>query len=301
MYRGSKTGMQLDVTAPATISTIQLFSNPHAGWIARWRVAALQRSFIAQGVTVLEGEHGSEALMIDTRAQHICCAGGDGTLRHVLAALIRSGRDISVSVYPTGTVNLVARECRYSIARTAFVQRVLKGNCHAYHYVGLLGDVPMASCASVGPDSYAVAAVSPALKRVIGRAAYIVAVCEFMIRWPRAKITLKSAEWEKECEAVYIAKGRYFAGSWSFAPTASMRSPQFEVIAFQDASRRTFFRFFWSMSRGLLVAQIPGAEEFRCTELAIASKVSAPLQSDGDIVGDLPLRLSLRVVPIKFA
>ena len=301
MYLGSKTGTQLDATPQAAISIVQLFSNPHAGWIARRRVAALQRRFMAKGITVLKGDHGSKPLMIDRRAQHICCAGGDGTLRHVLAALIESGREISVSVYPNGTVNLVAREIGYSITPAAFVQRVLNGEHREYQYVGLIGNVPMASCASVGPDSYAVAAVSPALKRVIGRAAYIVAVCGFLIRWPRVKIRLKSAERELVCEAVYIAKGRYFAGSWSFAPTAGMRLQNFEVLALQNASRRTFFRLCWSMLRKFPVGEIPGAEQFNCTELEITSEKPAPLQSDGDIVGYLPLRLGLRTVPIEFS
>ncbi|WP_242182793.1 diacylglycerol kinase family protein [Sphingomonas sp. CARO-RG-8B-R24-01] len=301
MYLGSTTGTQLDGTPQATISIVQLFSNPHAGWIARRRVAALRRRFMVEGITVLNGDHGSKPLMIDRRAQHICCAGGDGTLRHVLAALIESGREISVSVYPNGTVNLVAREIGYSIAPAAFVQRVLKGDHRGYHHVGLIGDVPMASCASVGPDSYAVAAVSLALKRLIGRAAYIVAVCGFLIRWPRVKITLKNAERELVCEAVYVAKGRYFAGSWSLAPTACMRSQTFEVIALQNASRRTFFRLCWSMLRRLPVGEIPGVEQFNCTELEITSEEPAPLQSDGDIVGYLPLRLALRLAPIEFS
>ncbi|MGY2733425.1 diacylglycerol/lipid kinase family protein [Sphingomonas sp. UYP23] len=296
-----KIGNQLNAKTRPAIDTVQLFANPTAGRAARRRVAALRCSFVARGIRVLDGEYGSEALQIDQRAQHVCCAGGDGTLRHVLTAILETDREITVSVYPNGTVNLVARECGYPNDPVAFVDRVLLGVCRLNHYIGLVGEVPMASCASIGPDSYAVSTVSPLLKRAIGRAAYFVAVCSYIIRWRREKVTLLGPELQMACEAVSIAKGRFFAGPWSLSPDASAHSPKFEVIAFRDASRTTYCRLWWSLLRGLPIGALPGAEAFTCTELVITSEQPVPLQSDGDIVGDLPLRISLRVAPIEFA
>ena len=52
----------------------------------------------------------NDRLEIDPRADHVCSAGGDGTLRHVVDAVRRSGRHVSVSAFPAGTVNLLAVE-----------------------------------------------------------------------------------------------------------------------------------------------------------------------------------------------
>jgi diacylglycerol kinase (ATP) len=289
--------------APADwkINTVQVFFNPRAGGFARRRIAALQRCFTAHGVTIVEAESGSGPLEVDERADHVCCAGGDGTLRHVVAAVCRSGRDVSLSVYPNGTVNLIAMESDYPRDPEAFVRRILDGSQRARHYVGLVGDIPLASCASVGPDSYAVATVSSALKRAIGRAAYLVAVAGFLFRWPRAKITLSHAGGRTACEAVYIAKGRYFAGRWTLTPEASVLSPEFEVIALQRASRTDFLRFAWYILMGRPTGEMSGADHFRCRELTIASDDAVPLQADGDIVGYLPLHVSIRSAPFTFA
>ncbi|MDO7841802.1 diacylglycerol/lipid kinase family protein [Sphingomonas immobilis] len=289
--------------APADwkVDTVQVFTNPRAGGFAKRRIAALRRCFTSSGVTLIETESGSSPLSVDERADHVCCAGGDGTLRHVVAAVCRSGRDVSLSVYPNGTVNLIAMESGYPRDPEAFVRRILDGGQRARHYVGLVGDIPMASCASVGPDSYAVATVSSALKRVIGRAAYLFAVSGFLLRWPRAKIMLFHAGGQTACEAVYVAKGRYFAGRWALTPEASVFSPEFDVIALRRASRTDVLRFARYMLTGRSIWGMPGADHFRCTELTIASDDAAPVQADGDIVGHLPVHISIRLAPFTFA
>jgi diacylglycerol kinase family enzyme len=286
---------------PWAIRTVQLFSNPQAGRRARRRIAALQQSFTEHGVVIIPGENGSGQLEIDKRADHVCCAGGDGTMRHVVAAVCNSGRNVSVSVYPNGTVNLIAMESSYPRDPTKFVRRVLDGGQRAPHYIALVDDVPMASCASVGPDSYAVEGVSSAVKRVIGRGAYIVAVGKLMFQWPRPKITVSHAGLNLICEAVYIAKGRYFAGRWTLAPEASARAPKLEVITLRRAARLDFLRLAWFLLLGRSIRGLPGVEHFSCVEVQIASADAPPLQADGDIVGRLPLGISLRAKPVEFA
>jgi diacylglycerol kinase (ATP) len=280
---------------------VQLFVNARRGWLARRRIAGLHGAFERAGATVLVDGSLSDRLEIDPQSTHICAVGGDGTLRHVIDAVHRSGRPLTVSVYPAGTVNLLARECGYPRSPRTFVRRVLDVGARAQHYTALVGSTPLITCASVGPDSFAVEAVSTALKNRIGRAAYIVAFCKLLIRWPRPTMTLSSGQKRIECEAVYVAKGHFFAGPWTVAPEAYVTDPLLHVVAIERASRRHFVRFAWEVLRGRPVAALDGVHSFRCTELTIDGKAEVPLQGDGDIVTRLPAMISMRPGSTEFA
>jgi len=284
-----------------TTPVVQLFLHARPGWRARRRIVALQRAFRERGAEILITRSVSDRLEIDARATHVCAVGGDGTLRHVVDALYRSGRPLPISAYPAGTVNLRARECRYPRSPHAFVRRVLDGGQRTAHHIALVNGVPLLSCGSVGPDSFAVEAVSPVLKRRFGRAAYLWAFCKLLMHWPRTRMILS---WQGErmvCEAVYVAKGHFFAGPWTFAPQAWATDPLLHVVALEQASRGRFLRFAWAIVRGRPLTARDGVRCFSCGELAISGDAGVPLQADGDVVAHLPAVISLRAEPAQFA
>ncbi len=277
---------------------VQLFVNPNAGSASRRRVDALVGAFEAAGARVVLSRDRRDRAEVAAEATHICAVGGDGTLRHVAAAIGRAGRPLPLSIYPAGTVNLLARECGYPLDPAAFARRVLAGPTRTHHS-GLIGATPFFTCASVGPDSYAVAALSPRLKRSIGRLAYGWSFLTLLVRWPRPRLRVVHADGETLCEAVYIAKGRLLAGPWSFAPDAAVGDPLFHVVTLERASRLLYLRFLWRLVTTKPVATLPGATHFTCTTLRIEG--DAPLEADGDIVGQLPVEIRIDPVSMPFA
>lgn len=281
--------------------TVQLFVNPRAGFRPRSRIRGLCSALEALGAQIVLTESLSDPLVVDGRADHLCAVGGDGTLRHVVDAVRKTERPIPISVYPAGTINLLAMECAYPRDPHAFARRLLNNGEPRRHYVALIGQTPLLTCASVGPDSDAVENLSPRVKRLIGRAAYLVAFCKVLMRWRRRKITLLHEGRRTECEAVYIAKGRFFAGRWSFAPDASVADPLLHVVALRKASRMNFLRFAWTLLRRRPVEQLAGVERFTCTELTIDSGDARPVQADGDIVAHLPVSIAIEAEALPFA
>ena len=277
---------------------VQLFVNPNAGSASRKRVAALVRAFEAAGARVILSDDQRDQAEVATDATHICAVGGDGTLRHVAAATARAGRPLTLSLYPTGTVNLLARECDYRLDPAGFARRTLAGTTRTHHS-GLIGKTPFFTCASVGPDSYAVAALSIALKRRIGRLAYGWSFLSVLIHWPRPHLRVVHDGGEVACEAAYIAKGRLFAGPWSFAPEAALVDPRFHVVTLGHATRLLYARFLWRLVTGKSVATLPDAAYFICTTLRIEG--DAPLEADGDIVAALPVEIGIDPVTQTFA
>jgi diacylglycerol kinase family enzyme len=282
-------------------ATVQLVVNPTAGTYRSTIVAALQRAFERAGAHVIVSEcRPGISFAIDPQADHVCSIGGDGTVRHVALASAACGRAIPLSIYPTGTINLIHREARCSLVPDHYAERVLRGAAARHHYAVSLNETLFLACASVGPDSTAVAALSPRLKRRIGRLAYAVAFCRTLLRWPRHEIILEADGRSISCEAFYVAKGRFFAGPWSFAPAARLHAPELHVVALSKLTRLRYLRFLLAMLVRTRIDRVPGASCFSCTELSARSDHPLPMQADGDIVAALPATLSLRPDPILF-
>jgi diacylglycerol kinase family enzyme len=275
------------------IPTVQLFYNRTSGGHCPKRLAALRAGFEARGAKVVLSECGpANPIEVGEETSHVCAVGGDGTLRHVALALARCGRRVPLSVYPAGTVNLVHRERLFPLDPAGHASRLL-GEEGAVFHPAALNDTFFLACASVGPDSRAVAEVSLPLKARIGRLAYAWAFLRLLLDWRRVPIRLAWEGGETVCEAFYVAKGRYFAGPWSFAPEASTAEPLLHVVALATARRRDFARFALALWLGRSVGALPGVTAFTCTALEAEADVPLPIQADGDPVGTLPASISL--------
>ena len=283
------------------IVTVQLFVNETAGAWSHKRSEALQRAFEAAGARIILSPSDAGPLNIDDNADHICVVGGDGTLRHVAAAVSRTSRSPSISIYPTGTVNLIARECGYPVDPGRLLRAHWPTRPNAVTTFATIGQTILMGVASVGPDSLAVANLSPRLKQRIGRAAYVLSFLAILGRWPRPQLEIVADDRVIACEAVYIAKGRFFAGPWSFAPDAAVDRPLLHVVALKRATRSDFLRFAWKMWRGRTLVADPNIVGFSCSALALSGAGHPPLQADGDIVDRLPVRMEIASDTLSFA
>jgi diacylglycerol kinase family enzyme len=274
--------------------TVQLFYNRTSGGHCPRRLGALRAGFEARGAKVLLSECGpAHPVEIGEETSHVCAVGGDGTLRHVALALARCGRRLPLSVYPAGTVNLVHRERLFPLDPDGHALRLLAEDSGALLHPASLGDGFFLACASVGPDSRAVAEVSLELKARVGRLAYAWALVRTLFDWRRSPIRLAWDGGAIDCEAFYVAKGRYFAGPWSFAPEADVGEPLLHVVALETARRRDFARFAFALWRGRRVETLPGITAFTCTALTAEAEAPLPVQADGDPAGTLPVTIEL--------
>jgi diacylglycerol kinase family enzyme len=279
---------------------VQVIGNPSAGRHKARLIDDLVRAFEELGATVHYTECGQSPPPIREDATHVCVAAGDGTVRHVASEVARGGHPVALSIYPAGTINLLAREAGYLPRARDFAELVLSAAPRRRHYPVTIGDGYFFACAGVGPDSFAVARVSSRLKRAIGRLAYGVAFLGLLLEWPRHRIVLSCGDGEIECEAFYVAKGRYYAGPWSFAPKARLDEPLLHVVALRTARRRDYARFVWALFRGGDFAALTNVAILTCTSLRAAAGSALPIQADGDIVGALPATLTVSETPLIF-
>lgn len=281
-------------------AVVQLFFNPASGSYSPRRLRALTHALEAAGAEVILTTSIDEVPKIAADATHVCIAAGDGTVRHVASAAVRCERPLMIGVYPSGTVNLLAMEGAYPTDPVRFAEHFLKSDSNRPHYPVAIGDGFFFACAGAGPDSVAITRLSHRLKRMIGRLAYGVAFLSVLRDWPRPKIRLTTGERTVDCEAFYVAKGRYYAGRWSFAPHAHVSDGLLHVLALPTARRRDYLRFIWLMLRGRKVWEASDLICFSCTRLHAEAGYPVPLQADGDVAAALPITIALGDKPLIF-
>jgi diacylglycerol kinase (ATP) len=296
--------MQLPVNRPL----IAIAYNAKSGRHSPKKLDALRAEFAKAGYdTALVDSYSAELIPMAAKSIQLCVVGGDGTLRDVIARITGQDDMPPVSVYPGGTINLVAREALYPANIPKFVARVTgatgaTGTLRAHHH-GTLNDHPVLVCASVGPDSLAVASVSERLKRNIGRFAYGVALAKRILRWPRHALTVTADGAVYECEAAFILKGRYFAGIWQISRVASLTQPAFQLLLLPRARRRDYIRLMIAASGlrwGCGWAESKEWLRLSAQRIEVRSTEPLPVQADGDIVAHLPIQAVVSPDPVRF-
>lgn len=228
-----------------------------------------------------------------------CIVGGDGTARTVIDRNRDTASHAVFCVYPAGTVNLLAREAGYPAGARDFARRIASPDAAARHFLGEVDGQAFLCCASAGPDSAVVARVSPALKQRFGRLAYLIALLGQLRHWTRQPMRITADGVEHAAEAVFICKGRYYAGPWVIDDAADLRADRFRVLLLARARRRDMLRLALSavISRRLADRRW---QRLSAREVRIATCDAVPIQADGDILAMTPATLRIVSEPLSF-
>ncbi|MBX7541046.1 diacylglycerol/lipid kinase family protein [Qipengyuania sphaerica] len=292
------------------MTALDLVYNPVSGSFSQPHLEALVAALEGEGFAVTAIPTAAEGAQLSGSADLICVHGGDGTLRDVVRALGEEAGRFPLCVAPSGTINLVARELDYSRKPARFARnlaeawaRGLESWVHAPLY--RLGDMPIVSCLSIGPDSHAVARVSGPLKKRIGRYAYVVAMMQQMREWPREPMkirgtTTEGEEFADEAEAVIVSNAALYAGPFRLSPEAALDADSVELISVSEGTRLRIMALSFAAMLGLPVERFAKARVRSCKRIEFDRCVT-PVQVDGDHMPDCayavaPSGLTLRYV-----
>ena len=260
-------------------------------------VAALER----QGCTVVLRRAGPSPGQVERLAGQaepgfdaIVAAGGDGTISAVVNGL--GGRAVPFGVLPLGSANVLAREIRLPRAPEALASLITTGPVSPI-WLGRVGERAFVMMASAGFDSEIVAALSPELKRRVGRLAF---AWGFLVRlWhcPACELTVRADGVEYRAAAVVAAKGRHYAGPFVVAPGADLAEPVLELVLLDRRGRWAMLRY----ATALFLGRVPRLGDIaivRARQASVAGNRALPVQADGEIVGELPIALAVADRPL---
>lgn len=236
----------------------------------------------------------------------VIVAGGDGTLRAMIAELDRNGYVPYISVFPAGTVNLVAKEFDMPADPVRWIQRVRKGRIKPVR-IGKANGHIFLTVAGIGFDSKVVDSVSSLEKRFLSSFAYVVQSGELVRKelllsnW-RYRFRVKfdgDSEWY-EASSVIIGKSRYYAGRYSLFKGAAITNDYFDVALFTGCKRADFLKY----AAMILMESLEGEQGVivkKAHTLTVECNVDGfPAELDGDVVTATPLLIEMYSQTVNF-
>ena len=231
----------------------------------------------------------------------VVAAGGDGTLNEVLNGLCDAPNGLEqarLGVLPLGTVNVFARELGLPSAIEPAWEIILRGretriDLPSVEYVagGKTERRHFAQLAGAGLDARAVELVNWRAKKLVGPLAYVLAGCHALLGTP-CEIMVNGGTRSIKSGLVLVGNGRLYGGPFRVFPQADLRDGLLEVCVFRNANWFTLARY----GPGLLLAgelAPSAAEVFQTASFSLTSSRHAPLEVDGELIGELPATFSV--------
>lgn len=244
--------------------------------------------------------------VVDEQADWVIIAGGDGTIRAMIEQLANRKYVPYISVFPAGTVNLVAKELLVKSDPEKWCKRMFKG-IKTPVYLGRANGNVFLTVAGVGFDSLVVDNVSEKEKKLLNKLAYVWQGTEIMRKellfnnWRyRFQVRFDDEEEWLEGASVIVGKSRYYAGRYNLFFGASLSSPQLYVALFTGDKRSDFIRYAACIAMEALtldndiIIRKARRLEIRCNEENFAAEL------DGDAVTTTPLVIEMEPEPVIF-
>jgi YegS/Rv2252/BmrU family lipid kinase len=216
--------------------------------------------------------------------------GGDGTLRECAAGLL--GSDTILAFLPAGTANVMALVFGLPSKPLQAAELLARGRTGQMD-VGLCGRTPFLMQASVGLDAEIIAALRPATKRLLGRAAVgpPIARSWWSYRYPQFQV--RAHRDQRTVTFAAASNIPFYGGRWKIAPEARTDDGCLDLVTFSGQGRWRTLGF----ARDLLLGRHlrrSDVEVLRVAEVAIEAAPGLSLQLDGDsFPGALPATVTV--------
>ncbi|MYB54656.1 MAG: hypothetical protein F4X77_21010 [Acidobacteriia bacterium] len=282
--------------------------NPSAGrGIGQSQLGAIRQILLAavQDVSLAPTELPGHATELAERAvvggcDLVAVFSGDGTINEVVQGL--AGRaSPALLVLPGGTANVLANEVglpsdplraarllpELAAKPVRLGQAVFSGDGSSRYFLLMCG---------AGLDAAVAARVSKPLKRRLGPAAFWLAGARFSLqRFPRARISgADNGASGPSCGLVVVSKSRLYGGGLVLTPGANLLADHFVTAQYPGANRLAYGSYL-TAAKCHLMSKCPGVrlESRENLVLEPAAADSVPVQVDGEVVGELPARITL--------
>ena len=244
----------------------------------------------------------------EEKCDWVIIAGGDGTIRAFVEDMLRLDYRPYISVFPAGTVNLIAKEMSLRNEPYRWVHRALKGFVYPFYTARANGNLFL-TVASVGFDSLVVDGVGALQKRLLNKFAYVLQSTQLVRRelvfsnWRYAfRVRFDDEDAWYTGSSVIVGKSRYYAGRYNLFQEAALSSPYLHAAVFPGNKRADILKY------ASLIA-LEGLDMDKDIIRRRAKKVviesvnlveDFPVELDGDVVASTPLTLEIMDEPLLF-
>jgi diacylglycerol kinase (ATP) len=282
-----------------------LIYNPAAG--QRWRrpapehvVRELARHGWSAELHLTRGQDQATELVrthLEPRHQAVWSCGGDGTLGQCAAALV--GSRVPLGIIPTGTVNVIARECGIPSNAGCAIAAVADAAHRRTFRTWRAGERAVLLGVGVGFDARAMGRVSAGAKDALGMLAIGARGVREWARYdfPPLRVTGEDEHGraiDLQATQVLATVPRHFAGQHVLVDDADPADAFIDLVLFHGASRARLAAFWVGVELpGTAQMRVPGVRPLRARRFSVAAADgrAEPSHVNGDVVDSTPLHV----------
>jgi YegS/Rv2252/BmrU family lipid kinase len=233
-------------------------------------------------------------LAIERGFDTFVAAGGDGTVSGLVDALVHTG--LPLGIVPVGTVNALARELGIPLDLDQAVRLLVGEHAFVRIDVGQVNDCYFALNASIGVSVSTMQATKAQAKRRLGVLAYLLAGIRVLMGTQphRFEIEVDGLVERYRASEVVVANGGAIGDPvLRWGPDVRLDDEQLDLCIIRARSAIDCLVLAWKML-WKSQRQDPRLRCFRIRQSArIDVQGTMPIQADGDIAGETPMRISV--------
>lgn len=235
----------------------------------------------------------------------VIAAGGDGTINAVIEGL--AGSETALGVFPTGTMNVFAREMGIPYDKLENAMEVIDGGLSQEVDLFAMNGAPFVQMAGVGFDAQVIEETTWESKKRLGPFAYLVSATR-VLRAKPPKMTITCEDGRKlEGVAMLVGNGSLYGGQFPLFKNASNTDNLLDVVVFKEAGYQFVKDSIVGLVKGGIDPDTHGdsVEYVQAAGLKVTCEEEIPVEVDGELWGRsseinfLPTGKTLRVFAPK--
>jgi diacylglycerol kinase (ATP) len=239
---------------------------------------------------------------IEQGFETIVAAGGDGTLNEVLNGIGDAPKGFErarLGVLPLGTINVFARELKLPLDVRKIWPVIERGKearldlgCAEFKNAARTESRYFIQLAGAGFDARAVELVNWELKKKIGPGAYVVAGLQ-ALNSKQAEIEISNGTQTESGELILIGNGKLYGGNFPILHKGDLQDGVLDAIVLKKVNWQSLPGHLWDWLSGRIYK--PGGSIYlQGAEFILKSKTRAVLQLEGELVGELPAKITVQ-------
>ena len=232
----------------------------------------------------------------------VISVGGDGTLNEVVNGLMRCKRPPSLGIIGVGTGNDYMKTIGLGgsyedLVRIASGNEEKQADVFLVSYKNFEGETAERYCVNVvgaGFDAAITERMNNFKLKLRGKISYLLA---FLIEFVRARPygmneNVDGVERNSEYFALVLGNGKFFGGGMKICPDAELSDGIIDLVGLRKMPKGVLLYHFPKIYKGTHI-KVKHVEHKLAKEVSVHSAERVPMEMDGEVVGTLPIKVSV--------